>query len=197
MTWTVPTPSPVDGPTTGDDRPILEGYLNYQRSTLLNICAGLTGEQLARRPIPSSNLSLLALIRHLAKVERIWFRQRAAGQPVPPLYDPARGKDADFNDAVAADNFTVFHGKISKPFREQFPSEKLRAIFKDLIEKHAVFDAVVASPIVSDEEAKIDEQGVLRLKGHFDTSPKKVKYQLGFIPSDGLWKLSGVTIDIE
>jgi hypothetical protein len=101
------------------------------------------------------------------------------------------------NDAVAADNFTVFHARISKPFREPFPPEKLRAIFKDLIEKHAVFDAVVASPVVSDEEAKIDEQGVLRLKGHFDTAPKKVKYQLGFIPSEGLWKLSGVTIDIE
>jgi hypothetical protein len=101
------------------------------------------------------------------------------------------------NDAVAADNFTVLHTKISKPFREQFPPEKLRVIFKDLVEKHAVFDAVVASPIVADQEAKIDEQGVLRLKGHFDTSPKKVKYQLGFIPSDGQWKLSGVTIDIE
>src|ERR1700694_1383588 len=63
------------------------------------------------------------------------------------------------NDAVAADNFTVFHAKISKPFREQFPPEKLRAIFKDLIEKHAVFDAVVASPIVSDEEAKVEEKG--------------------------------------
>jgi uncharacterized damage-inducible protein DinB len=103
MTWTVPAPSPIDGPMTGDDRPILEGYLNYQRSTLLNICAGLTGDQLASRPIGSSNLSLLGLIRHLAKVERIWFRQRAAGQPVPPMYDPARGKDADFNDAVAAE----------------------------------------------------------------------------------------------
>jgi uncharacterized damage-inducible protein DinB len=103
MTWTVPTPSPVDGPLTGADRPILEGYLNWQRVTLLNICAGLTGEQLARRPIPSSNLSLLGLIRHLAKVERIWFRQRAAGQPVPPRFDPARGRDADFNDAVAAE----------------------------------------------------------------------------------------------
>ena len=103
MTWTVPAPGPVDGPLTGADRPILEGYLNWQRVTLLNICAGLTGEQLARRPVPSSSLSLLGLIRHLAKVERIWFRQRAAGQPVPPLFDPARGKDADFNDAVAAE----------------------------------------------------------------------------------------------
>jgi hypothetical protein len=61
----------------------------------------------------------------------------------------------------------------------------------------AVFDAVVARPIIADEEAKIDEKGVLRLKGHFETTPKQVKYQLGFIPSDGTWKLSGVTIDIE
>jgi uncharacterized damage-inducible protein DinB len=103
VTWTAPTPNPVDGPVTGDDRPILEGYLNYQRATLLNICAGLTGEQLAARPIPSSNLSLLGLIRHLAKVERIWFRQRATGQDVPPMYPPSAGKDADFNDALASE----------------------------------------------------------------------------------------------
>lgn len=101
------------------------------------------------------------------------------------------------NDAVASDNFTVFHAKISKPFRDQFPPEKLRAVFKDLVEKHAVFDAIIASPVIAEEDAKIDEKGVLRLKGRFDTTPKKVKYQLGFIPSDGQWKLSGVAIDIE
>jgi len=101
------------------------------------------------------------------------------------------------SDAVTSDNFTVFHAKISKPFREQFPPEKLRDTFKDLIDKHAVFDAVVARPIVADAEAKIDENGVLRLKGHFETTPKQVKYQLGFIAVDGSWKLSGITIDIE
>ena len=101
------------------------------------------------------------------------------------------------NDAVASDNFTILHAKISKPFRDQFPPDKLRAVFKDLVEKHAVFDAIVASPVIPEEEAKIDEKGVLRLKGRFDTTPKKVKYQLGFIASDGQWKLSGVTIDIE
>ncbi|MBR0692111.1 hypothetical protein [Bradyrhizobium lablabi] len=101
------------------------------------------------------------------------------------------------NDAVAANNFTVFHAKISKPFRDQFPPEKLRTIFRDLVEKHAVFDAVVAKPMIADEDARIDEKGVLRLKGHFDTAPKQVSYQLGFIPSDGAWKLSGIAIDIE
>ena len=98
MTWTAPTPTPVDGPLTGDDRPILEGYLNWERATLLNICAGLTGEQLAERPLGSSNLSLLGLVRHVAKVERIWFRQRAAAQSVEPMYDASLGKDTDFDD---------------------------------------------------------------------------------------------------
>lgn len=103
MTWTAPTPDPVDGPLTGPDRPLLEGYLGWQRSTLLAICAGLSGEQLALRPVASSNLSLLGLVRHAAKVERIWFRQRAAREDVPPMYDLALGKDHDFDGGVAAD----------------------------------------------------------------------------------------------
>lgn len=92
----------------GDDRPILEGFLAWQRSTLRNICAGLTAEQLARRAVPPSNLSLLGLVRHMAKVERTWFRQRAAGEAVGPMYDAAKGKDADFDDlvpALAAEDF--------------------------------------------------------------------------------------------
>jgi uncharacterized damage-inducible protein DinB len=101
MTWTAPTPDPVDGPLTGDDRPMLEAYLTWQRTTLLNICSGLTGEQLASRPIASSNLSLLGLVRHMAKVERIWFRIRAAGEPIEPLYDLSLGKDYDFDELDA------------------------------------------------------------------------------------------------
>jgi hypothetical protein len=79
---------------TGDDRGILEGYLAWQRRTLLNVCAGLTAEQLAARPAPPSTLSLPGLVRHLAKVERIWLRQRAASQEMASLYGGA-GNDAD------------------------------------------------------------------------------------------------------
>jgi uncharacterized damage-inducible protein DinB len=112
MTWTAPKPvAPPDEPLVGSDRPILESFLAWQRMTLLNICAGLTAEQLVTRPVPPSNLSLLGLVRHLAKVERTWFRQRAAGEPVGPLYDPEQGKDADFDDLradLAEQDFAVF-----------------------------------------------------------------------------------------
>ncbi|MGY3620044.1 hypothetical protein [Bradyrhizobium sp. USDA 10063] len=129
-----------------------------------------------------------------------WAPLPAAAQGVPsPLVQEVLIKSilVTLSDAVAANDFTVLHAKISKPFADQFPPEKLQAVFKDLVDKHAVFDAVVAKPVVADEEAKIDDKGVLRLKGHFETAPKQVKYQLAFIPIDGTWKLSGVTIDIE
>jgi len=101
--WIAPTPDDVDGPGVGPDRPMLESYLGYQRRTMLNICAGLTAEQLAARPIPSTNLSLLGLVRHMAKVERIWFRIRIAGEDVTPLFDPELGKDYDFEHIDPAD----------------------------------------------------------------------------------------------
>lgn len=59
MTWKAAEPDPVPGPMIGEDRGILEGYLGWQRLTLLNVCAGLTAEQLAARPVPPSGLSLL------------------------------------------------------------------------------------------------------------------------------------------
>ncbi len=50
MTWIAPSPADtVDGPLIGPDRPILQGYLGWQRSTLLNLCAGLSAEQLVQR----------------------------------------------------------------------------------------------------------------------------------------------------
>ncbi len=88
-------PETTGGPLTGPIRPILQGYLDWQRSTLLHICAGLTAEQLALRADPPSTLSLLGLVRHMTKVERIWLRLRVAGEDVPGLFPRT---DEDFDD---------------------------------------------------------------------------------------------------
>jgi uncharacterized damage-inducible protein DinB len=98
MTWTAPDVSLPEFPLTGDDRPMLEGFLTWHRALLRHKCAGLSGDQLARCAVPPSNLSLLGLVRHMAKVERRWFRERIAGQELGPMYDPALGPDADFED---------------------------------------------------------------------------------------------------
>ncbi|GAA2269129.1 MULTISPECIES: DinB family protein [Kitasatospora] len=108
MTWTVPEVTRVAGSLVAGEREMLEGYLAWQRTTLLHKCAGLTGEQLAGRTVPPSNLSLLGLLRHMAKVERIWFRERFAGEQVERLHDTADSKAADFAEldpARAAEDY--------------------------------------------------------------------------------------------
>jgi hypothetical protein len=93
-------PEPVDVPTDGDERTMLCGYLCWQRTSILSISGGLTGRQLVSRPISDVTLSLLGLIRHAAKVERIWFRERAAGESVESLHGGA-GSPVDFRDGQA------------------------------------------------------------------------------------------------
>lgn len=108
MTWTAPEAERTDGSLVAGEREMLIGFLGWFRSTLLMKCAGLTGEQLAERTVEPSNLSLLGLVRHMAKVERTWFRQRFAGQAIEPMYDPGDGKDADFEQldpATAAEDY--------------------------------------------------------------------------------------------
>ena len=100
MTWTAPAIiRREDESLITGEREMLGDFLTSQRDTLLMKCAGLTGDQLATRSAAPSNLSLLGLIRHLAKVERIWFRLRFKGEEIEPLY---AGIDVDYNDLDAA-----------------------------------------------------------------------------------------------
>ena len=102
-TWTAPRVERTDEPKTGDERSMLEGWLDYHRQTLLMKAAGLTAEQLKRASAEPSNLTLLGLIRHMAEVERSWFRRRGAGQEVGMLYCSDDNVDGDFDDVAGAD----------------------------------------------------------------------------------------------
>ena len=62
---------------------------------------GLDAEQLAPRSVPPSTMSLLGLVRHLAAVERHWFRRFIEGHWTAPAVQVARGPRRDFNGAVA------------------------------------------------------------------------------------------------
>jgi uncharacterized damage-inducible protein DinB len=107
-------------PTTGDERAVLAGVLAAQRATLAAKCAGL-GDALADRSVPPSTLSLLGLVRHLADVERRWFREVLAGEDAPPRFSSPANPDGDFEDAtpeVTDDAWAAWHAEVA--FAEQF-----------------------------------------------------------------------------
>ena len=85
----------------GDERQTLAESLRKLRLTLELKCAGLDAEQLARRAVEPSTLSLLGLVRHLAEVERGTFRRLLAGQTVPRLFTSPTDPDGDFDGAIA------------------------------------------------------------------------------------------------
>jgi uncharacterized damage-inducible protein DinB len=84
---------------------VLTEYLGHFRRTFERVCEGLDAEQLARRSVPPSSLSLLGLVRHLAAVEYSWWR-RVMGHDLalPRMWGKDEHRDADFDGAVADDD---------------------------------------------------------------------------------------------
>ena len=101
------------------------------------------------------------------------------------------------NDAVVTGNYTVFHAKLSKPFRQQFTPERLQETFKDFAAKDIDFDIIAAYKPVYEPEPRVDDAGKLLVKGWFPTEPARVVYDLEFIPSDGEWKLIRIKVKTE
>jgi uncharacterized damage-inducible protein DinB len=117
MSWTAPAVDRSDPPFTAGERAQLDAWLDYHRRTLLQKCAGLSADQLKVRAVEPSTLSLLGLVRHMAEVERSWFRTRFLGEDVPFLFIPDVMSDADFDEvdtADAAGDIAVYEREIAE-----------------------------------------------------------------------------------
>jgi uncharacterized damage-inducible protein DinB len=156
MNWTAPTPERVEPATVGDERTLLEHWLEFHRQTLLLKCAGLTADQLALHAAEPSTLTLLGLVRHMAEVERSWFRRRVAGElQFGLLYcDDDTNPDGDFDDVDAAHaerDFDIFAREVAaaravaagRPLEETFFHQRrgvdmnLRWVYLHMIEEYA------------------------------------------------------------
>src|SRR4051812_1943265 len=69
-------------PISGNERDLLNGFLDYHRATILKKIKGASEEDLKRRTNPPSTLNLLGLVKHLALNEAWWFGAQFAGIPI-------------------------------------------------------------------------------------------------------------------
>ena len=151
--WTAPPVDRTDEPVTGDERLMLDGWLDHHRDTLLLKCAGLTAAQLKQAAAEPSTLTLLGLVRHMAEVERSWFRIRAAGQDVGWLFCSDTNLDGDLDDVAGADaeaDFATFRDEVrlareaaaGLPLEHEFSTKRhtamsLRWVYLHMIEEYA------------------------------------------------------------
>jgi uncharacterized damage-inducible protein DinB len=91
-----------DPPVIGSEREMLRAFLDYHRATLALKCDDLSDVDLRRRSMPPSGLSLLGLVRHMAEVERTWFRRVINGEDIPLVWSD----EGDFQVAYDATEAT-------------------------------------------------------------------------------------------
>jgi Protein of unknown function (DUF664) len=127
--WVDPADDPRNSDEVSPDGELatLQDYVRDYRLTLQMKCEGLGPEQLARRSVPPSTMSLLGLVRHLAEAERSWRNWLLPGGPTAKLYGPG---DAAFDGAVA--NLTLIEGAFADLAREQSETDAVLADYPDL-----------------------------------------------------------------
>jgi uncharacterized damage-inducible protein DinB len=118
--WTAPENDPRSYGNPVGEKATYREYLGNYRLTIEMKCEGLDADQLARRSVPPSSLSLLGLVRHLAQVENHWFERVLQGRTGPPrLYKREDDLDWEFTGAIAdpgvvQDAFTTWKAEIAR-----------------------------------------------------------------------------------
>jgi uncharacterized damage-inducible protein DinB len=100
------------------DRAMLEAWLEFHRMTLLLKCEGLDDAGRKARPVPTSNLSLHGLVRHMAEVERNWFtRVLLSAADTPFIWFDPEVEDSDLvplDDADWEHDLAAWHAECER-----------------------------------------------------------------------------------
>jgi uncharacterized damage-inducible protein DinB len=98
----------------GSEREMLRAFLDYHRATLAMKCDGLTDAELRKQSMPPSTLSLLALVRHMAEVERAWFRRVFEDHDAPMVWSDKVDFQAayDASASTRAEAFAAWEAEV-------------------------------------------------------------------------------------
>ena len=91
----------IGPPLVASEREMLRSFLDYHRATLAMKCDGLSDADLRRQSMPPSTLSLLGLVRHMAEVERTWFRRVINGEDIPLVWSDAEDYQVAYDASTA------------------------------------------------------------------------------------------------
>lgn len=117
----------IGPPLAGTEREMLRAFLDYHRATLAMKCDGLSEDELRRRSVPPSGLSLLGLVRHMAEVERTWFRKVINGEDISLVWSPEGDYQVAYDASTAARGaaFDAWQAEVALARRIEASAESL------------------------------------------------------------------------
>ena len=119
-----------DPPMIADEREMLRAFLDFHRGTIAMKCEGLSDEDLRRQSMPPSTLSLLGLVRHMAEVERTWFRKVVNGEDLPLVWSDENDYQVayDATGSTRAEAFAAWEAEVEHSRRIEREAESLDII---------------------------------------------------------------------
>lgn len=117
----------IGPPSFGSERDMLRAFLDFHRATLAMKCEGLTDEELRQQSMPPSTLSLLGLVRHMAEVERTWFRRVFEDNAAPMVWSDKIDFQAayDASASTRAEAFGAWQAEVQTSRRIERAAESL------------------------------------------------------------------------
>ncbi|MFL6053973.1 MAG: DinB family protein [Actinoallomurus sp.] len=117
----------IGPPLIGGEREMLRAFLDYHRATLEMKCEGLSDEELRRTSMPPSTLSLLGLVRHMAEVERTWFRIVMNGEDISLVWSDEGDYQVayDASTATRSEAFSAWRAEVEQARRIEESAESL------------------------------------------------------------------------
>ena len=109
----------------------------------------------------------------------------------------ARQSMHDFAISLKNKDMEYFRTTISKIWQSQYSTAQLNEAFGKVLQ--ANLDLTVVDPItpILDGDAKMNENGVLTIKGHYPTKPSKLSFECNYVYEGIAWKLSGFYFHIK
>ncbi|CAN5626290.1 DinB family protein [soil metagenome] len=114
------TPAPARFEVDLDERATLLAFLDYYRTVFVRKAEGFTDDEARRATCPPSEMTVMGLVRHMAEVERGWFRRSVAAEDAPAIYysdAPGGDPDGDFHpgpDDTLEDALAVWHDEVDR-----------------------------------------------------------------------------------
>lgn len=101
---------------------------------------------------------------------------------------------AALSHANLTGNYTVLHAMASPAFQSLNSTAQLAQKFAAFRTQGIDIGPAILMPPILSERPKVDDAGLLRVSGYYDTRPQRVVFDMAFQAVNSAWRLAGIAI---